>query len=77
MEILLSNDMTTDEMYNRQLADPTAIATHMELLDRKLWLGEIDESVLDTISRWLLIWNAEDKGKPIEERKPIKIFIYS
>lgn len=38
--------------------------------------GEIDTWLIE-ISRIIHIINIEDKGKPIEEREPIKIFIYT
>ena len=38
--------------------------------------GEIDTWLIE-ISRIIHIINIEDKGKPIEEREPIKIFVYS
>lgn len=39
-------------------------------------MGEIDSWVLE-ISKMIQIANIEDAGKPIEERVPVKIFIFS
>lgn len=77
MELLLPMEDTTEDLYNRQLADPVAIATHAELADRKVWLGDVDSDLINQITRWFLIWAKEDKGKPVEERKPIRVYIYS
>lgn len=45
--------------------------------DRKLYLdGEVDNGVL-SIQRMILRWNMEDAGKPVEERKPIILYIFS
>lgn len=38
--------------------------------------GEIDMWLLE-ITRIVHIFNVEDKGKPVEEREPIKIFIFT
>lgn len=39
-------------------------------------MGEIDSWVLE-ISKMIQIANIEDAGKPVEERTPVKIFIFS
>lgn len=39
-------------------------------------MGEIDSWLLE-ISKMIQIANIEDTGKPVEERRPIKIFIFS
>lgn len=48
------------------------------LQQRKLYLSDdIDEYVIDSIVRHILQYNAEDKGKAIEERKPILLYVSS
>ena len=42
-----------------------------------MWISEVTEDLIDTITRWFLVWAKEDKGKPIEDRQPIRIYIYS
>lgn len=45
---------------------------------RRLFLNQdIDESVIDQFVYEILRYNREDKGKPIEERTPIKLYISS
>lgn len=41
-----------------------------------LWNDEIDDTTID-VSLYIKKWNEEDKGLPVEERTPIKIFINS
>lgn len=44
---------------------------------RALWIDlEVSPSVLE-YSRAILAWNMEDKGIPVEERKPITIFLHN
>lgn len=48
------------------------------LQSRKLYLTEdIDECIIDNVVKHILQYNAEDKGKPIEERKPILLYCSS
>jgi ATP-dependent Clp protease protease subunit len=50
---------------------------YKNLDDRILWIDtDIDESLLEQ-ARQIMIWNKEDKGLLVEDRKPIKIFIFS
>lgn len=53
------------------------------LKERTIWIdleisierNSIAPTILD-IEKQILEWNREDKGKPVEERKPIKLLIY-
>ena len=48
------------------------------LKSRKLYLSEyINEFIIDNVVKHILQYNAEDKGKPIEERKPILLYCSS
>ena len=45
---------------------------------RKIFINtEIDEWIIDTVVYAILRYNQIDKGKPVEERKPIYIYINS
>ena len=49
-----------------------------DLADRKLFINdEIDGVVIDTIVYQIMRFNAQDKGKSIEDRLPIKLYINS
>lgn len=62
---------------NLQLADPSLLNFYHDLEQRIYWLtGTVADTTLDLV-QYILKWNREDKGKPIEERKPIKIIIFS
>lgn len=59
------------------LPDPAMLMFYKELADREIWLdASIDIDTLE-ISKIILHFNKMDAGVPVEERKPIKIFIYS
>lgn len=62
---------------NVKLPDPGLWEFYKELDQRVIWLdGEVTNDTLEYI-KYILRWNQEDKGTPIEQRKPIKIFIHS
>lgn len=47
-----------------------------DLTERRLFInGEIDDMIVDTIVYHILRYNRDDKGKPVEERKPILLYI--
>ena len=65
------------ERANATIHDPSLLWYYEDLEDRVYQLvGEVDEGLLD-FSRHVIRWNREDKGKPVEERKPIKLFFFS
>lgn len=62
---------------NLSLPDPALVQHYMDLRDRYYWINsEIKDGYLDLISR-IIMWNKEDKDKPVEERKPIRILFNS
>lgn len=62
---------------NLQLPDPALLYYYKNYEDRVYWVeGDIDESIMD-LSKLILKCNREDKDIPVEDRKPIKIFISS
>lgn len=49
-----------------------------DLNGRRLYLnGEVDESVIDSIVYHIMRFNRMDAGIPVEERKPIRLYINS
>lgn len=67
------------EQYNStlQLPDPALVQYYIDLENRIIWLdGEVEDTNLDIVSK-IINWNREDKGKSINERKPIKIYVNS
>lgn len=62
---------------NMQLADPYLLQTYKLLEERTIWVDtEIDETLLN-VTRQIILWNMEDKDIRVEDRIPIKIFIFS
>ena len=63
------------ETANWQLADPSLVNFYSDLENRTYWLNdEINNYTFDLV-QYITRWNREDKGKPVEERKPIRIII--
>lgn len=62
---------------NLQLPSPELLTYYRNLEDRVIWIDYgIDESILE-VSRLIMKYNKDDADIPIEERKPIKLLIYS
>lgn len=62
---------------NMQLPDPDLRDFYQYEQDRVFWVdSEINENLLSLV-KLIVKCNREDKGKPIEERTPIKVFIDS
>lgn len=62
---------------NLQLPNPELLQFYKDEKDRTIWIeGEIDESLFE-VSKLILKYNKEDKGIPVEDRIPIKLFIHS
>ena len=66
-----------ESIANLQLPDPNLRDWYRDEQDRIFWVdSQIDESLLNLV-RMIIKCNKEDKDKPIENRKPIKVFIDS
>ena len=62
---------------NLNLPAPELLSYYKHYEDRVFWVeGEIDESIM-YLSKMIIDCNREDKGIPVEDRKPIRIFISS
>lgn len=62
---------------NLQLADPGLVEFYQDTSNRIYrFYGEVGEDFLE-LARLIIEWNREDKDKPVEDRQPIKIMIYS
>lgn len=62
---------------NMQLPDPDLRDYYRDEQERVFWLNDSVEACAQNLIRMILRCNKEDKGKPTEERTPIKIFIDS
>ena len=73
-EILLG---VNEGVANLQLPDPILRDYYRDEEDRVYWIdSEIAPSTLELV-KMIMRCNKEDKGKPVEERKPITVFIDS
>lgn len=61
---------------NMELPSPELVQFYKDYEDRKIVIDEVDETLFDVTKR-IYDYNAQDKGKPIEERKPIIIYVMS
>lgn len=62
---------------NLQLPNPELLTYYRDLEDRTIWIDYgVDESILE-VSKLIMHFNKRDKGIPVEERKPIKLLLYS
>ena len=66
-----------ESVENLQLPNPELLTYYKDEKDRVLWIeGEINDGLFE-YSKMILRYNIEDNDIPVEERKPIKIFINS
>lgn len=62
---------------NMQLPSPELLMFYKNLEHRVIWLDtNVDEMWLE-YERQIIEWNREDKGIPVEERKPIRLMFFS
>lgn len=73
---LLEIDLSDVEgVLDTHLPDPVQLEFYRRLAKREiLWNEDIDTSTID-VSMYIRKWNGEDTGVPVEQRRPIKIFI--
>lgn len=70
--IELLNDPT-----NLSVPDPAILTTYTNLNERRIWLEiQVDSAILE-YSKYIMRWNSEDAGKPVEDRKPIWLYIFN
>lgn len=62
---------------NLQLPDPNLLTYYRNLENRTLWLDtDVDDSLFEFV-RHIIRWNEEDKGVPVEDRRPVRLMIFS
>lgn len=67
--------MNIEGLVDTHLPDPYLYEYYRRLSNREiLWNCGVDSTIID-VSMLIQRWNREDKGKPVEKRVPIKIFI--
>lgn len=64
-----------DYIGGANLPDPILLEYYRGLRKREiLWNSDVASNMME-VAMYIQKWNVEDKGIPVEERKPIKIFI--
>lgn len=77
MEEFVEEFIDLDAEMNTSLPDPTIVEFYRRIKNREiLWNDDITDATID-IALYIKKWNAEDVGIPVEDRKPIRIFINS
>ncbi len=69
--------MIPQDLENLQLPSPELLTYYRNLEDRVIWIDYgVDETILE-VSKLIMYFNKLDKDIPIEQRKPIKLLLYS
>ena len=72
MKIIIPQNLET-----LQLPSPELLTYYRNLEDRVIWIDYgVDETILE-VSKLIMYFNKEDKNIPVEQRKPIKLLLYS
>lgn len=65
------------EVPSESLPDPSTVSYYVLEKERKVYMDfEVSPAVLE-LQKLILRWNKEDQGKPVSERKPIRLYIMS
>lgn len=62
---------------NLSLPDPSLVNFYKEIERRTLWIDDVVDLPTLEIERYILNFNKEDVGKPVEERTPIKLMFFT
>lgn len=66
-----------ENLENLQLPNPELLTYYRNLEDRVIWIDYgVDETILE-VSKLIMYFNKLDKDIPVEQRKPIKLLLYS
>lgn len=69
--------MIPQNLENLQLPSPELLTYYRNLEDRVIWIDYgVDETILE-VSKLIMYFNKLDKNIPVEQRKPIKLLLYS
>ncbi len=72
MHLVIPQDLDT-----LQLPSPELLTYYRNLEDRVIWIDYgVDETILE-VSKLIMQFNKEDRDIPVEQRKPIKLLLYS
>ncbi|MCM1220771.1 MAG: ATP-dependent Clp protease proteolytic subunit [Lachnospiraceae bacterium] len=66
-----------EDLMDTTLPNPELVEFYRGLKDREIVWNTIITDCIISVPLYIVKWNREDKGIPVEERKPIKIWINS
>ena len=71
-------DLTSKDSSITMNLDYTELNEISDFVDRKMWfIGEVDENIIGSMVYNILRYNALDKDIPVEQRKPIILYLSS
>ena len=78
IEILFPKSIT-DMQEKGGIPSPEVINEWQDITERRLYVEDINETIIDYLSYYIAKWNLDDDKNeiPIGQRKPIKVFINS
>ena len=76
MEYFMPVDIP-ESLQNLTLPSPELLTYYRNVEQRKIWLDSVLDDGWLEYERLILMWNLEDKNKPVEERKPIMLYFFS
>lgn len=62
---------------NLQLPSPDLLNFYKDINNRVFWIDDEIDIRLMELTRYIMRWNREDAGVPVEERTPIRIMFFS
>lgn len=77
MSEFVENELLTIELPDERLPDPDNLSYYILEKERKIYLDIGIGPEVMSIQRMIMRWNMEDKGKAVEDRKPIRIYVMS
>lgn len=64
-----------DSGANYKLPDPELVTWYRMSKERKIWIDLTVDTTIPEYERLILLWNMEDRDVPVEQRKPIWIYL--
>ena len=77
MSEFVENELMELELPDERLPNPDLISYYVLEKERKIYLETNVGPDNMMLQRLILRWNMEDRGKPVEDRKPIRLYVMS
>lgn len=76
-EQILLPTLAIPDSANYSLPDDSLLSFYTDLEERIFWVSDEINNYSLNLAHYILKWNREDRGIPVEKRKPIKLLIHS